>query len=161
MEAVYNKTLSKLFNGARNASNNNLKVQENTFIKTYELEKSELNPSSAQSNSMDSKTPDIFNINFSAARNIDKTSTICVSCVRFSSTARALNPAIIASSRPCSSCNGSTCQLCLNQCKGCSIAVCGNCSIDIESVNGYKAEMFIVCLGCRDRYDSTDCMDTG
>merc|ERR1712223_668489 len=111
--------------GQKNASNNNLKVQEKTVIETHELEKSRVNQSSVHSSSMDSKSPDIFNINFSAARNIDKTSTICVSCVRFSSTARALNPAITATSRPCSSCNGSTCQLCLNQCKGCSSAVCG------------------------------------
>ena len=33
MEAVYNKTLTKLFNGAKNASNNNLQGVENSVIK--------------------------------------------------------------------------------------------------------------------------------
>ena len=103
----------------------------------------------------------VFNIDFSSNRNIDKTTPICVSCVRFSSTAGAMNPSVLASRQQCSSCLGLTCQLCLNHCKGCSSVVCGNCSIDIESVNGYIAEMYIVCLGCRDRYDSTSCMDTG
>ena len=79
---------------------------------------------------------------------------VCVSCVRFSSTAAALNPAIVASSQPCSSCSGSTCQLCLKPCRGCSSLMCGNCSIDIESFSGYRAEMFIVCLGCRDRFET-------
>ena len=83
---------------------------------------------------------------------------VCVSCVRFSSTAAVLNPAIAATSQPCSSCSGLTCQICLQSCRGCSTLVCGNCSVDIESVNGYRAEMFVACLGCRDRFeDSGDC----
>ena len=32
MEAVYNKTLTKLFNGAKNVRNNNLQLPENTFV---------------------------------------------------------------------------------------------------------------------------------
>ena len=32
MEAVYNKTLTKLFNGAKNVRNNNLQLSENTFV---------------------------------------------------------------------------------------------------------------------------------
>ena len=116
---------------------------------------------SCTSNDDNSRSSAFFNIDFSHARNIEKTAPICVSCIRFSSTAGALNPSILASRQPCSSCTGLTCQLCLNQCKGCSSAVCGNCSIDIEAVNGHKAEMFIVCLGCRDCYDSTSCMDIG
>ena len=91
---------------------------------------------------------------FSNAQKATQSAPVCVSCVRFSSTAAALNPAIVASSQPCSSCFGSTCQLCLNPCRGCSSLMCGNCSIDVESVSGYKAEMFIVCLGCRDRFDA-------
>ena len=213
MEEVYNKTLTKLFNGAKNACNNNLQDVGNAAVKLPErkdrcqeirygaycqgcdrgglnsqihcrncclfhyrensMEQHNENKSSSElqkqkmffkpisSNNPDSNSSAIFNIDFSAAQNMNRTEPICVSCVRFSSTAGALNPSVIASRQPCSSCLGSTCQVCLNQCKGCSSAVCGNCSIDIESVNGYKAEMFIVCLGCRDRYDSTSCMDTG
>ena len=112
-------------------------------------------------NDAGSKSTAFFNIDFSHTRNIEKTAPICVSCIRFSSTAGALNPSILASRQPCSSCTGLTCQLCLNQCKGCASAVCGNCCIDIEAVNGHNAEMFIVCLGCRDCYDSTSCMDMG
>ena len=178
MEAVYNKTLTKLFNGAKNVRNNNLQLAENTLVVNpkakdvlNEQQYFEKSLSAAQkktmfhksytSNDTESKSSDFFNIDFSHARNIDKTAPMCVSCIRFSSTAAALNPSILASRQPCSSCTGLTCQLCLNQCKGCSSAVCGNCSIDIEAVNGHKAEMFIVCLGCRDCYDSTSCMDTG
>ena len=108
----------------------------------------------ASSTNSTSPSTNIFHINFSASKKIKQTAPVCVSCVRFSSTAAALNPAIGASCQSCTSCLGSTCQLCLNSCKGCSSAVCGNCSIDVEAVNGYKAEMFIVCLGCRDRYDN-------
>ena len=32
MEAVYNKTLNKLFNGAKNVRNNNLQLPENTPV---------------------------------------------------------------------------------------------------------------------------------
>jgi len=186
MEAVYNKTLSKLFNGAKNVRNNNLQLPENTpvinqkskdvlndtreklneqqlhFEKTLSTAHKQTNfHKLCTSNDDNSRSIAFFNIDFSHARNIEKTAPICVSCIRFSSTAGALNPSILASRQPCSSCTGLTCQLCLNQCKGCSSAVCGNCSIDIEAVNGHKAEMFIVCLGCRDCYDSTSCMDTG
>ena len=135
--------------------------QHNENKSSSELQKQKVFFKPISSNNPDSNSSAIFNIDFSAAQNMNRTEPICVSCVRFSSTAGALNPSVIASRQPCSSCLGSTCQVCLNQCKGCSSAVCGNCSIDIESVNGYKAEMFIVCLGCRDRYDSTSCMDTG
>ena len=105
-------------------------------------------------NKSSSQLHDIFNINFSGGQKLTKPSPVCVSCVRFSSTSVALNPMVVAFSQTCSSCSGSTCSACLNHCKGCSSAVCGNCSIDIESVSGNIAEMFIVCLGCRDRYDT-------
>ena len=110
--------------------------------------------SSALNTNSTSDVHDIFRINFSGAQKFIQPSPVCVSCVRFSSTAAALNPSVVASCQTCSSCSGSTCRACLNHCKGCSSAVCGNCSIDVESVSGNIAEMFIVCLGCRDRYDT-------
>jgi len=192
MEAVYNKTLAKLFNGAKNASNNNLLEQprsvvehpdqileyqqqgqtsteketthddspieiDRIFLPSAKLRSPPTTPNSTQ------RVPLIFHAPFSNTQKETQAAPVCVSCVRFSSTAAALNPLIVASSQPCSSCFGSTCQLCLNPCRGCSTLVCGNCSIDVESVSGHKAEMFIVCLGCRDRFDtdSSGCtMDT-
>ena len=114
-----------------------------------------------QSNT-EAKVPPIFHIDFSTCQKQTKAAPLCVSCVRFSSTACALNPGVVASCQPCSSCFGMTCQLCLSSCRGCCNAVCGNCSIDIEAVNGHKAEMFIACLGCRDRFEHDNCdMDMG
>ena len=120
--------------------------------------------SSALNTNSTSQVHDIFQINFSGAQKIIQPSPVCVSCVRFSSTAAALNPSVVASCQTCTSCSGSTCSACLSHCKGCYSAVCGNCSIDVESVSGNIAEMFIVCLGCRDRYDadsSGSTMETG
>lgn len=188
MDAVYNKTLTKLFNGAKNASNNNLSQSTNSVIKepdnslqySHEILNTTENdrPDKVSSDGIDpiilpkapgpksnaaSKFPTIFHTEFSTNQKTNHAAPVCVSCVRFSSTAAALNPAIVTSCQLCSSCLGSTCQLCINPCKGCNSIICGNCSIDIESVNGYKAEMFIVCLGCRDRFDTeSNCtMDTG
>lgn len=184
MAAVYNKTLTKLFNGAKNASNNNLQQQsasiledlqqlsknrqqrptftgkEATHINELTIEVNPIKLQSTQLNSLSTTTSSepretsIFQIAFANAQKTSQATPVCVSCVRFSSTAAALNPSIVASSQPCSSCSGLTCQICLNPCRGCSTLVCGNCSIDVESVSGYKAEMFIVCLGCRDRFDT-------
>lgn len=189
MEDVYNKTLTKLFNGAKNATNNNLLEQPKSVLKdpghklgylpqehnqndcsgsqpgtTNGMIYNSLAKSSALNTNSTSQVHDIFQINFSGAQKITQPSPVCVSCVRFSSTAAALNPSVVASCQTCTSCSGSTCSACLSHCKGCYSAVCGNCSIDVESVSGNIAEMFIVCLGCRDRYDtdsSGSTMETG
>ena len=125
MQSVYTKTLAKLFNGAKNASNNNPGLCAS--------DKDRATSGDGGAGSGDAVLRQV------PAAAIDAS---CVSCLTRRSGVGQPNAVY-----RCDSCQGLACHTCYVICAGCErTSICGNCSVELNSFSGSR-----ICLDCRDK----------
>lgn len=109
MQTIYQKTLNKLFNGVKNAANNN-GFQMDTGVHGT--------TSSQENNSMKQATISLNGSLGVGHRMAPQASVSCISCVN---THRTLVGVCFLCSKP-------TCEMCFRTCRMCGVKACGICS---------------------------------